>query len=224
MLSNPISALQAAMDKLQAEADTSEFSIVPTSRGLFALVEKCMHDQVMAHRWYAVIAGGGHVYAVADIDGKRLALQRYVMKIASPQRSYDEIKNVSFRNKVTFDCRLANLDGLIGRQAAMRNRRPKRNTSSKFKGVIRLSTPDGSVRWRAQIKFDETAMSVGIYDDEIKAAAAYDAAATLVFDGAAHLNFPNQEPDPDTFEIARAKIAQFRERRKRRRLKASADS
>lgn len=203
---------KAAVHTLIQSLDPASIAIVPTSRDLAAIVDKRFGWQVRAHRWYAQISRGDHIHAVADIDGRRISLQRYVMKLQYPDRSYDDLKQVSFENKITFDCRISNLEHLVGRQAVMRNRRPKRNTSSQFKGVSKALAPDGSPRWRTQIKVDQGSMGIGVYDDENRAATVYDAAAYLLFEGEALYNFPDRLPDQDALLIAATKIAQNRAR------------
>jgi hypothetical protein len=176
-------------------------------------VDRRFEHKANVHRWYAVISRGDHVYAAADIDGHRISLQRYVLKLERPEESYKDLKQVSFVNKLTFDCRLSNLVDRVGRQAVMRNRRPKRNTSSIYKGVIRSVAPDGTITWRAQIKGADGSMSLGRYDDETQAASVYDAAAFLLFEGAALYNFPDRPPDLEALQIAAARIARHRHKR-----------
>ena len=67
------------------------------------------------HPVYAVISRDDHIHSVADIDGRRISLQRYVMKLRHPDRSYDDLKQVSIENKITFDCRISNLEHRVGR-------------------------------------------------------------------------------------------------------------
>ena len=161
-----------------------------------------------------MISRGDHIHAVADIDGQRISLQRYVMKLQYRDRSYDDLKQVSFENKITFDCRVSNLEHRVGRQAVMRNRRSKRNTSSQYKGVIKALGQDGSPRWRTQIMADHGSMGIGVYEDEHWAATVYDAAAYLLFEGEALYNFPGRPPDQDALLIAATKIARYRAKAK----------
>ncbi len=164
-----------------------------------------------------MISRGDHIHAVADIDGQRISLQRYVMKLQYRDRSYDDLKQVSFENKITFDCRVSNLEHRVGRQAVMRNRRSKRNTSSQYKGVIKALGQDGSPRWRTQIMADHGSMGIGVYEDEHWAATVYDAAAYLLFEGEALYNFPGRPPDQDALLIAATKIARYRAKAKRQK-------
>lgn len=214
-MDTPVDRMRSAILALAHTLDPKTFALVPTSRGLEALVDHRFADKVSVHRWYAVITRGDHLYAVADIDGQRISLQRYVLKLEHPQASYEELKQVSFVNKVSFDCRLSNLVDRLGRQAVMRNRRPKRNTSSVYKGVIKSVAPDGSITWRAQIKGDEGSIALGRYDDEHWAATVYDAAAYLLFNGAALYNFPGRAPDLDALRIAAERITRHRHKRSR---------
>jgi hypothetical protein len=214
-MQSPVEKTRAAVQTLIQSLDPTSIALVATSRDLDAIVDKRFDWQVRAHRWYAVISRGDHIHAVADIDGRRISLQRYVMKLQYPDRTYDDLKQVSFENKVTFDCRVSNLEHRVGRQAVMRNRRSKRNTSSQYKGVIKALAPDGSTRWRTQIMAGQRSMGIGVYTDEHWAAKVYDAAAYLLFDGAALYNFPGQLPDQDALLIAGAKIGRARARAKR---------
>ena len=213
-MQSPVEKTRAAVQTMIQALDLTSIALVATSRDLDAIFDKRFDWQVRAHRWYAVISRGDHIHAVADIDGRRISLQRYVMKLQYPDRTYDDLKQVSFENKVTFDCRVSNLQNRVGRQAVMRNRRSKRNTSSQYKGVIKALAQDGSTRWRTQIMAGQRSMGIGVYTDEHWAAQVYDAAAYLLFDGAALYNFPGQLPDQDALLIAGAKIGRARARAK----------
>ena len=209
MTSNSLIEQFRATVRTHAETlDQGKIALLETSRDLQAIVDKKLVNQIDRYRWYAVISGGNHVYAVADIDGSRIAMQRFVLALATEQDPKD-VKHVTFRNKLTLDCRLENLVSKADRQAVMMNRKPKRNTSSKFKGVIKHQQKDGGVVWRTQIKGPDGSMSVGTYHDEETAARAYDAAAALLFREAGFRNFPEEPLDSDLLENARARIARF---------------
>lgn len=214
-MESPVQRMRAAILALSRSLDPETFARVPTSRGLEALVDRRFEHKVNIHRWYAVISRGDHIHAVADIDGRRISLQRLVLKLENPEASYEELKQVSFVNKVTFDCRLSNLADRLGRQAVMRNRRPKRDTSSTYKGVIKSVAPDGSITWRTQIRGEGGSISLGRFEDEHWAATVYDAAAYLLFEGAALYNFPGQPPNLDALQVVAARIARYRNKRAR---------
>jgi hypothetical protein len=205
-----VRATRQAIAALHSTLDARNDALIPTSRGLEAIVDRRFLTEMSRYRWYAVI-GRGHIYAVSDIAGRRIALQRFAYQLANPQLTFDEVKHVSFINKITFDCRLGNLANKVGRQAVMRNKRGKRNSSSEYKGVIASVRPDGTTVWRTQIKADFGSMSIGSYDDEVQAAKAYDVAAILFFGGSALLNFPGLVPDAETMERVTHQIARRRE-------------
>lgn len=205
-----VRATLQAVETLALTLDPSKDALLPTSRGLEAIVDRRFLTTLQGYRWYAVIPRG-HIYAVADIGGQRVSLQRFVYLLANPALTLDEVRHVSFINKVSFDCRVANLTDRIGRQAVMRNRRAKRGTSSVYKGVRAIANAAGTIRWRTQIKADFGNMSIGTYPDEQQAAKVYDAAAFLLFGGAAMYNFPGHVPDAETL----TQVARHIARRKR---------
>jgi AP2 domain len=63
----------------------------------------------------------------------------------------------------------------------------KAGTTSRFRGVSWERT---CRRWRAVIRCDERTLHLGLFDEEVDAALAYDAAAVRVRGRHAKLNFP----------------------------------
>ncbi len=197
------------VNDLANSLDAESISRIPTTRDLEVIVDRKFARQVDAYRWYAHIPQPTDIYAVADVGGKRISLQRLIIALANPEKTVKEIKHVSFKSKFSFDCRLQNLLEKVGRQSVMRNRKPKRNTSSHYKGVSKNLRTNGEVFWRGQIKGDFGTMSLGAFEDEKWGATVYDAAAFLMFDGTGYYNFPDQRPDPEALEIVRIRIARF---------------
>lgn len=87
-------------------------------------------------------------------------------------------------------------DGLNNRRTNLRwatqsqnfaNRRPMEGTS-KFKGVSRFRR-----KWQVKVKLNRESHWVGLFDDEVEAAKAYDAAAIRLFGEYARLNFPGRK-------------------------------
>lgn len=197
------------VNDLANSLDVESISRIPTTRNLEIIIDRKFTRQVEAYRWYAHIPQTDNIYAVADVDGKRISLQRLIVALANPEKAVKEIKHVSFKSKFSFDCRLQNLLEKVGRQSVMRNRKPKRNTSSEYKGVIRKLRTNGEIYWRGQIKGDFGTMSLGAFEDEKWCATVYDAAAFLMFDGAGYYNFPDQRPNPEALEIVRTRSFRF---------------
>ena len=150
-MDSPVEYMRGQVRLIADSLDPSEFALVRTSRDLEAIVDRRFEWAVREHRWYSLVSENDQIYAVADVQGKRISLQRLVYGLANPQIPFPETNYVSFANKIGLDCRLSNLEKRVGRRAVMRNRRPKRNTSSRFKGVIKLVGGNGEVRWKTGI-------------------------------------------------------------------------
>ena len=67
--------------------------------------------------------------------------------------------------------------------------RHKPNGRSRFKGV---AWHEQAGKWQVQIKLDYQSRYIGVFDDEVEAARAYDAAACDLFGDFACLNFPRE--------------------------------
>lgn len=207
-----INSVKAAVYGVTQSLDSVDFALIDTSRGLQVIIDARYKNEVSKYRWYAVVSKGNHVYAVADISGKRVSLQRFIVWLEPPIRSLEETKHISFMNKITFDCRAVNLTRKATRQTVMQNRRPKRNTSSKYKGVIKVERKNGDVVWKTQIKGYLGTMSLGTFDDEQVAAVHYDAGAYVLFHNTGFYNFPETTPNLEALDHVMLMI----ERRKRR--------
>lgn len=207
-----VAETRLAVGHLTRELNSSEFAEVETSRGLRAIIDPQFYNDVMQHRWFAVISKQEHIYAVADIQAKRVTLGRYIYSLAFGEA----VKHVAFKNKVSFDCRVSNLVNRVGRQSVMRNRKPKRGTTSRFKGVRVRINANGGKKWAAQIKSDDGNIHLGTFAEEKRAAEIYDAAAFRLFDGAAFYNFPNVEPTAAALAEADLRIMSFRAKKARK--------
>ncbi len=214
-METPVDRIRSKINALSLTLEAHSYALLPTSRGLEAIIDKQFELHARNHRWYAVVSPGDHIYAVADIECRRISLQRYILVLADPTRTFDEMKHVSFINKVGLDCRVANLEDRVGRQAVMRNRLPKRDTTSQYKGVSKAVSTNLQVKWKAAIKGDGGSIYLGYFDDEKWAAMVYDAAAYLLFEGSAHFNLPDLCPNLDALDVAAAIIARHRHKKLR---------
>jgi hypothetical protein len=91
-----------------------------------------------------------------------------------------------------------NGDGLDNRRSNLRlathsqnqcNKRKKANTSSRFSGVY---WDKAKRKWVARTKYQGKSIWLGVFDSEIDAARAYDAAAKKYYGEFARLNFPEE--------------------------------
>ncbi len=75
------------------------------------------------------------------------------------------------------------------------NRGPRLGSCSRFKGVYR---DKDRKKWRACIRISGSKKHIGYFDDELKAATAYDDKARELFGEFAWLNFPTDRTQPQT--------------------------
>lgn len=214
-MESPIEGMRVTVEILAGSLDPTSFVMVQTSRGLDAIIDPRFETEVKRHKWYAILSRGNHLQAAADIHGRRVSLQRFILTLANPGMTLEEAKHISFANKISFDCRLKNVSTHVGRTAVMRNRRNKQNSSSRFKGVRRKEL-NGKVTWRAEIASGADRIMLGELSDEHQAGLVYDAAAYLLFENAALYNIPDLCPEPEALRIAEAAIARYRMRKAKR--------
>lgn len=146
---------------------------IPVTAGLFALVDDEDVDLVSQFTWHRC-EQHGLVYARGEIwsRGPRVRMHRLIMR-AEPGRMVDH------RNRNGLDNRRENLRFCTYAENA-RNRRMR---CGGFKGVSQR--PNG--KWQAAIGRN---IYLGVYDDPLDAARAYDAAALEMWGEFAALNFP----------------------------------
>ena len=126
-----------------------------------------------------------------------MALHNFIVSHYIKKHFDPTLKHTTFHNKNPLDCRVANLLKGNDRQAVMRNRRGKRDTESRYKGVRPMSG-----KYRAFIFDGQDNISLGSFDTEQDAAMIYDAAALVVFGASSHFNFPLGNLDPLHQEFA----------------------
>jgi intein-encoded DNA endonuclease-like protein len=98
---------------------------------------------------------------------------------------------VDHRNNISLDNRRDNLR--LATHSQNNCNRPKRkNTSSRFIGVFLRDRN----KWAAQIRYKGGRIWLGLFDNEIDAAKAYDAAAIKYHGEFARLNFPREDYTP----------------------------
>ncbi len=152
---------------------------IQLTKGMVALVDDQDFAALSAHRWQAWRRA--HVwYAVRDVQRagvvRRILIHREIMQ---PPRGL----SVDHKNHDGLDNRRANLR-VCSQAGQVRNQRPIRGGSSRFKGVTRSPSA-----WIAQIKHGGRKLHLGSFREEEKAARAYDRAATKLFGAFACLNF-----------------------------------
>ena len=172
------------------ELDPNDIEVVPMTKGYQAIVDKKYSLAVRKYNWFAAETSAS-VYAksggIAVNEGRQVqvGLHNFILSVFLHGKYVLGVKHTTFNNKNPLDCRLSNLLNGNDRQTVMRNRIGKRGLSSKYKGVNK-DTPN----FRVQIHDGDTQIYLGKYDNELTAAAIYDAAAFIIFGAAAHYNLP----------------------------------
>lgn len=147
------------------------------TRGKVALIDDEDFERVVRHRWS--MSKSGYASGAVNINGqhKKVLLHRMIL-LAPSGTSVDHI------NGNRLDCRRSNLR-LATRTENARNQR-KRPSRSQFKGV---AWHERARKWQAGICIKGRRIHLGLFDEEIEAAHAYDDAARNHFREFARTNF-----------------------------------
>lgn len=137
------------------------------------------------YNWYVNSADKIRYYVVAKVYNngkvKNIKLHRIIMN--APTNLY-----IDHINGNGLDNRRCNLR-LCTNQQNQGNSRKRKKTSSIFKGV---SWQKDKKKWRATITFNAKQLFLGLYNNEILAANAYDTKALELFGEFAYLNLGNK--------------------------------
>jgi hypothetical protein len=152
-----------------------EIRYIPLTRGLFAIVDAADYEWLSGFRWHAT--SGRKMYACFARKDKVIYMHRLIM-------NPPEGKFVDHVDGNSLNYRRSNLRICTKAQNAWN--RPALGGTSRFKGVHR----DPSGKWKAGIRVGGQQTFIGLFDDEIEAAKAYDGMARKLFGDFAYLNFP----------------------------------
>jgi hypothetical protein len=151
---------------------------IALTQGLSAIVDDADYEWLSQWSWYPMHNKYTTYAARCDAEShKTIYMHR---EITGAQRGQD----VDHLNHNGLDNRRCNLR-LCTRQQNMRNRRPNRNTTSRYKGVC-WSKRAG--KWVAALYVNKRRIHLGSFDDEREAALAYNRAAREHFGEYARLN------------------------------------
>lgn len=164
---------------------------IPLTKGKVALVDDADYRYLNRWRW-RVIKPDKIFYAIRHsprIQGKRteIYMHRQILRLHPGNK-----KQADHINGDGLDNRRCNLRACTNRENAC-NQRSQSGRSSKYKGVI-WDHRDG--KWQVYVKFNGRKKHLGLFNDEVEAAKAYDAAAKLLFGEFAKFNFDAQTDDP----------------------------
>ena len=162
--------------------------LIPLTQGKFAIVDAENYEQLSKYRWYAVKSRRTY-YAIRSVKRSRVQIRMHRMLLnAPPGLLVDHINNNGLDNRRSYL-------RLCTRAQNALNQRPRRGTSSRYKGV---GWDKSKKKFRASITHHYKRIHLGYFDDEIDAAKAYDKKAKELFGEFAYLNFPNDATEPRT--------------------------
>ena len=158
--------------------DTNGARLIPLTQGKFAIVDAEDYERLAQYKWYAV-KKGHRFYAYRTKDHKSIGMHRDVMNAAKglvvDHIDGDGLNNCKSKLRV---CTYA--ENTL-------NRWPRCNGRSRYKG---LSWQKRTGKWEVRITKCGKRTYLGTFEDEIKAAMAYDRKAEVLFGQFAYLNFP----------------------------------
>ncbi|MDX0354298.1 AP2/ERF family transcription factor [Sinorhizobium meliloti] len=147
---------------------------------LFALVDVDDLERVASRKWYAAPSGRTfyvRATSLATLPKHHASLHSFILRVEPGQR-------IDHENGNGLDCRKRNLRPATATENAQNAFKRIGETTSKFKGVTLTSQG----RWAAGITVNSEIFVIGIFDDEVEAALAYDEAATKHFGAFAKTN------------------------------------
>lgn len=161
------------------ELPNDKVRFIPLTQGRFALVDADDYEWLSQYRWQATF-NGTKWYACTSRKGKTIWMHRLIMN-APRGKVVDHYDGNGLHN------RRASLRICTRQQNAYNSRH--RGGTSQFKGV---HFEKATGKWRATIVFKGEHFNLGLYDDEVDAARAYDRKAIELFGEFAYLNFPHE--------------------------------
>lgn len=162
----------------EADLHRPDTKLIPLTQGKFAIVDAEDYDRLSRNKWQAQYRFGTF-YAKRSVRRSTHYMRREIMR--PPASLFCDHKNHD-----GLDNRKSNLR-LCTRAENIRNQRPQKGRSSRYKGVCRVQ---GKYKWWAQIRFDGKIRHLGMFDSQPDAAVAYDRKAKELLGGFACLNFP----------------------------------
>ena len=162
---------------------------IPLTQGKFATVDDEDYDYLMQWKWSAS-QNHGNWYATRQVRRKKncqdtVFMHRDLLGLKRGDGLSVDHKDTNGLNNVKTNLRLCS------NQQNQWNRRPYTEKSSIYKGVSWFRQ---SKKWKAQIRYDYGLLYLGLFDDQIDAARAYDKKAKELFGEFARPNFPKRRP------------------------------
>lgn len=156
---------------------------IPLTQGQFALVDDEDFEELNKHKWYALKPKNTFyaVRAIYNINNKKdfVYMHRAILQLKDTKIHCDHRDNNGLNNQ-RYNLRESTHD------QNQRNTSYQKNNIFKYKGV---SWHKARKKYRARISFNGKEFHLGLFEDIIEAAKAYDEKAKELFGEFAWLNF-----------------------------------
>ncbi len=161
--------------------------LIELTHGKYAIVDAEDYDRLCKYRWHAIQRDWAWYAKTFHLNGTPLQMHRLIIN-APPGLFVDHIDHNGLNN------RKSNLR-LCTNAQNQQNSRPRSGGTSKYKGVHWEKNRN---KFRARITYNGKNIHLGMFENEIDAARAYDKAAKKFFKEFAYLNFPEGTTEPGT--------------------------
>ena len=159
---------------------------IPLTQGKIALIDDDDYEEISKYKWFANKRGKTY-YAIRNStyeNGKRYLIYMHSIIAGTPKGMETDHMNGNGLDNRKENLRFCSPMENTYNRPEMKRKTPK---FSKYKGVYWRKSRN---KWHVRIQANGKREYVGMYDDEIEAAKAYDAAAKKFHGEFAYLNFP----------------------------------
>jgi len=162
------------------------FRKIPLTQGKFALVDPEDYQELSKYKWFAIRSPRGF-YAARSVGSNRRKTGQQTIRMHQVILKPPEGKFIDHINHNGLDNRRSNLRICTLQQNIWNMRKQRGNCASQYKGVTWRKDIG---KWQARITCNGELLSIGLFDDEKAAAAAYDKKAKELFREYAAPNLP----------------------------------